>query len=224
MSTGHRATMALLTAVVVAAAGLFGASVFAQQDMRNEQHNDMRTDQQPDGTRTDQQPNTQNTVPGKMNNAMNTNMAAPDREFLNDAAMGGMTEVQLGRLAVDRASDPDVKQFGQRMVDDHSKANDQLHQLAQEKNYTLPTTLDKKHQQMIDKLSKLNGAEFDREYMSMMVKDHDKDVATFRKQSEKAKDSDVRSWAAKTLPTLEEHQRMAHDIAGMPMKNIKSGM
>lgn len=215
MSIGHRAMMALLTVAMVAAAGLFGASVFAQQDMKNEQHNDLRNDQQP---------NMQNTAPGRMNNAMHTNMAAPDREFLNDAAMGGMTEVELGQMAVNKASSDDVKQFGQRMVDDHSKANDELKQLAQAKGYTLPTTLDKKHQQMIDKLSKLNGAEFDREYMNMMVKDHDKDVATFRKQAERAKDSDVRAWAARTLPTLEEHQKMAHDVAGMPMRNAKTGM
>ncbi len=136
-----------------------------------------------------------------------------DSKFVLEAAMGGMAEVQLGQLAVDKATSPDVKQFGQRMVDDHGKANQELTQLASTKGITLPTTLDAKHQADVDRLSKLTGEEFDHTYMKMMVDDHNKDVADFQHESSGGKDPDVKAWAAKTLPTLEQHQSMAKSIA-----------
>jgi putative membrane protein len=132
-----------------------------------------------------------------------------DQHFVMEAAKGGLAEVELGRLAADKASSDDVKKFGQRMVDDHGKANDELKSLAETKNITLPTALDSKDKEKMDRLSKLSGDAFDRAYMQEMVKDHKKDVNEFRTESKSGKDPDIKSWAAKTLPTLEEHLKMA---------------
>ena len=139
-------------------------------------------------------------------------LAAADSKFVHDAAVGGMAEVEMGRLAAEKASSADVKQFGQRMVDDHGKANQELKGLASGKGVTLPASLDAPHKAAQEKLSKLTGAAFDRAYMAEMVKDHDKDVANFRRASKTAADAELKAWAAKTLPTLEEHQKMSKSI------------
>ena len=134
-----------------------------------------------------------------------------DERFVKEAATGGMAEVELGKLATDKASSGDVKKFGQRMVDDHGKANEELKTLAQNKNITLPTALDAKAKATVDRLSKLNGEAFDRAYMQEMLKDHRKDVNAFRTESTSGKDADVKAFASKTLPTLEEHLKLAQE-------------
>jgi putative membrane protein len=136
-------------------------------------------------------------------------IAAADQTFLKNAAVGGLMEVELGRLATEKASSADVKQFGQRMVDDHGKANEQLATIAKQKNVDVATQLTGKGKADYDRLSKLSGEQFDRAYMQMMVQDHRKDVAEFRKESTSAKDADVKSFASQTLPTLEDHLKMA---------------
>ena len=123
--------------------------------------------------------------------------------------MGGLMEVELGRLAMEKASNAEVKQFAQRMVDDHGKANQELSTVAQQKNVQVPSELTGKAKADHDRLSKLSGEQFDRAYMQLMVQDHRKDVAEFRKQSTKAKDADVKSFVSQTLPTLEDHLKMA---------------
>jgi putative membrane protein len=140
-------------------------------------------------------------------------LSAADQSFVREAAVGGMAEVELGRLASDKASNADVKQFGKRMVDDHGKANDELKKLASEKNVTLPTELDAKHKATVDRLSKLSADAFDRAYVKEMVADHDHDVQAFTKESKSGADPDVKAWAGKTLPTLQEHQKMVHDLS-----------
>ncbi len=135
--------------------------------------------------------------------------AASDAAFMKKAAQGGMAEVQLGNVGVQRAESPDVKQFAQRMVDDHSKANDELSQLAAKKGVDLPKDVDAKHKAAMDRLSKLSGAEFDRAYMRDMVSDHNEDVAEFERESRHTKDADLRAWIDKTLPVLKDHQQMA---------------
>lgn len=139
--------------------------------------------------------------------------AGADQGFVTRAARGGLAEVQLGDLAKDKASSPEVKQFAERMVTDHSRANDELKALAQSKNITLPSTLSMKDQALKDRLSKLSGEQFDRAYMRAMVRDHTKDVNEFRRESKSAKDPDVKAFAAKTLPTLEDHLKLAHQDA-----------
>lgn len=136
-----------------------------------------------------------------------------DHTFIRKAAEGGVAEVELGRLAQQKASSNDVKKFAQRMVDDHGKANDQLKTIAQQKNVTVPTQLTGKEKAAYDRLSKLSGEQFDRAYMRLMVEDHRKDVNEFRHVSQTAKDTDVKQFASSTLPTLEDHLKMAEQTA-----------
>jgi len=145
--------------------------------------------------------------------AANGDLPRADKNFISKAAQGGLAEVQLGQLAAQKASDPQVKQFAQRMVDDHSKANDKLKQVASSKNVTLPTDLPSDAKREEDKLNKLSGAQFDREYMNHMLSDHKKDVSLFRSQAKSGKDSEVKQFASDTLPTLEQHLQMAQTIA-----------
>jgi putative membrane protein len=140
-------------------------------------------------------------------------LSGADKTFVMKAAEGGMAEVELGRLAASKGTDPDVKAFGQRMVDDHTKANDKLKQLAAEKGVTLPTELGVLDKHTLDKMQKESGADFDRLYISSMVKDHKKDVSEFKHESKSGKDSDVKGFATDTLPTLREHLQMAQTTA-----------
>ena len=137
--------------------------------------------------------------------------APADQAFVRKAAEGGMAEVELGKLAQEKGSSADVKTFGQRMVDDHSKANDELKSIAQSKNITLPTNLNAKDKALRGRLEKLSGPAFDRAYMQAMVKDHRADVNEFRHESKAGADADVKAFAAKTLPTLEDHLKLAQD-------------
>ncbi len=149
---------------------------------------------------------------GQMSNGKMGSLSMADKQFVKKAAQGGMAEVELGQLAKERGSSDAVKQFGQRMVDDHSKANDQLKQLASNKGVDLPSTLDAKDEATKMKLSKLSGEAFDRAYMKDMVTDHTKDVSEFRHESQSAKDPDVKNFASQTLPTLEEHLKSAKSV------------
>ena len=130
---------------------------------------------------------------------------------MTKAAQGGMAEVELGKLAQSHASNDAVKNFGKRMVDDHSKANDQLKSIAAKENVTLPTTLDAKDQATMDRLAKLNGAQFDRAYINDMVRDHRTDIAEFQREADHGSDPAVKQFASSTLPTLQEHLRLAED-------------
>src|SRR6266705_5310978 len=107
-------------------------------------------------------------------------VSASDKNFVNDILSDGMAEVETGKLAKEYAASPDVKQFAQMMIDDHTKAGDQLKQIA--KTYAIPqdAKIDDKHQKLMDKLSELNGTEFDKEYMSAMVDDHEDAVRDLR--------------------------------------------
>ena len=141
------------------------------------------------------------------------NVPAADKKFMREAAEGGLAEVELGKLATEKASSEEVKKFGQRMVDDHSKANEELKQLASSKSVNLPSDLTAKDKMTKERLSKLSGESFDRAYMQDMVKDHKKDVADFARESNRAKDPDVKQFASKTLPTLKDHLKEAEGIA-----------
>jgi putative membrane protein len=184
MKSSNRIAMATLTGLLTLAAGAFAQSTSGSM------------------SKTTKTTSTTST----------SKLSASDSKFVKEAAVGGMEEVQLGQLAAQKASDPDVKNFGQKMVDDHSKANDQLKQLAAQKGITVPSTLPASKQKDVDKLSKLSGAAFDKAYVKMMVDDHKKDVAEFKKTSTSAKDADVKSFASTTLPTLQDHLKMIEDI------------
>lgn len=149
-------------------------------------------------------------------------VGAPDRTFMEKAARGGMAEVQMGQLAADKASSQKVKEFGERMVKDHSEANDKLKGIASSKGVALPDSLDAKDKALYNRLSALSGAAFDKAYMRAMIQDHNMDVADFRNESKMAKDQDLSAFAASTLPTLEEHLRMAKK-AGSEVGAIAEG-
>jgi putative membrane protein len=139
--------------------------------------------------------------------------ALTDQTFVKKAVVGGLAEVQLGKLAVEHAASPDVKQFGQRMVDDHDQANRELMAVVESKGITVPTALDRKHQEAVDRFAKLQGTAFDRTYIQHMVKDHEADVRLFRTEAQQGKDPELKRWAANTLPTLEEHLRIVRNLA-----------
>jgi putative membrane protein len=168
--------------------------------------------------------------------------------FINDMAIAGMAEVELGKMAAERGSSADIKEFGETMVEDHSKANDELKQIASELGVTPPTDLDKKHRDLADKLSKLHGAEFDREYANAMVNGHQEVASKLRSRvdhkmtssepgsgheaptgtgarppqstgsgtsvgtSGDSGDGKLNQWAAKTLPTVEQHLERAREL------------
>jgi putative membrane protein len=133
---------------------------------------------------------------------------ADPQAFVEKAALDGMTEVELGKLAQQKASSAEVKQFGAQMVKDHGKANAELTSLAKPKNLTVPAKLDAKHQQMVDELKSKSGAEFDAAYAEHMQMDHSKAVDLFTAAS-KGSDPEIAAFARKTLPTLKEHKKMA---------------
>lgn len=136
-----------------------------------------------------------------------------DAEFVRKAAQTNIAEVKLGKLAAERASNPKVKQFAQLMVEDHSKAQRELAQIAEQKQLTVSTELENKHQMVADKLGRLSGDEFDREYAKTMAKGHKEAVELYEAQSRHGKDAELRAFAAKTLPTVQKHLEMAQNLA-----------
>jgi len=136
-----------------------------------------------------------------------------DKLFMRKAAEGGKAEVEFGKLAQEKASSPEVKQFGQRMVTDHTQAAHQLKQVAEQKGVTLPDTLSAKDKATKARLEKLSGDQFDRAYMKDMVVDHTQDVREFKNEAKTGKDPDVKNFASQTAPTLEEHLKQAKSIA-----------
>jgi putative membrane protein len=139
-----------------------------------------------------------------------------DRDFFDSATVGSLFQVKAGQLAVDKATSPTVKQFAQKMVDDHGKVNDQLKKLGEQKGLTIPDKLDAKRQADYDRLDKLSGEEFDREYMKLMVDEHSAEASAFQREADSSKDADLKSFARQTLPTLKQHIDQArHDQHGM---------
>jgi len=136
-----------------------------------------------------------------------------DLAFMNDAAPGGMAEIELGRLAVRQAESKEVKQFAERVIADHSKAGEELKQLAQRKQVMLPQEVTPGHKEAMDELSVLRGAAFDRAYVTAMVENHMKDVTAFDAVSKGAVDADVKAFATKVLPTLKGHLEAIRGIA-----------
>ncbi len=135
-----------------------------------------------------------------------------DKEWISQAGMAGLAEVQMGNLALQKAQSADVKAFAQRMVTDHTTANEELVQLTTAKGLTLPAQLAGEHQAGLEHLTGLSGAEFDKAYMEHMVADHEKAVGLFTTGSNSAQDPDIKAYAAKNLPILQEHARLAGEV------------
>lgn len=155
-------------------------------------------------------------------NMMNSNMGsmsdnpnALDADFAMMAAMGGMAEVEWGKLAMDKATDKNVKSYAKKMVKDHTKANKNLMKVAAKKNMTLPTTMSAEQMQVMNNLQAASGAEFDRMYVEMSGVDaHQKMEALFQNQAGNGTDADLKAFAAKTLPTVQMHLQMAREMNG----------
>lgn len=141
-------------------------------------------------------------------------LSTSDRQFVTKAAQNGKAEVELGELASQRAAKAQVKEFGQRMVEDHTQINKELGELAAQKGLTLPQHIGEDNSKVKADLSKLSGVAFDKAYMNYMIADRTQDVSLFQRQSQQGDDPDLKAWAAKTLPTLQEHLRLARSITG----------
>jgi len=152
---------------------------------------------------------------GNQSGQMGTNGGKmQDHTFMTKAAQGGLAEVQLGQLAQQNGQSQEVKDFGQRMVTDHTKANDQLKQVASQQGVNLPTSPSAKDKAEYDRLSKLQGEAFDKAYSKMMVSDHKKDVSEFKREADSGSDPQVKNFASETLPVLQEHLQMAEKMNG----------
>jgi putative membrane protein len=143
-------------------------------------------------------------------------LPSPDDKFVQDAVAGGKTEVQLGQMASQKATMPMVREYGTRMAQDHSKANEELNRILTEQGITEPGATEKTTRST-GRLENMNGPDFDRAYMNAMMKDHKNDIAEFKKEAANGRDPEIRDYAARTLPVLEEHLRMAKQVqANMP--------
>ena len=145
-----------------------------------------------------------------MNNT--TKISSGDREFMKKAAHAGHAEVKAGEMALEKSENEDVRRFAQRMIDDHTKAGDELKQLAEDKNETLPTEPNDEQKEKADELAELSGDDFDLEYMDVQISDHETVIDFFEDEVDNGADSDVVGFAKKTLPTLKSHLEMAENI------------
>ena len=139
------------------------------------------------------------------NNAGSAMVDEKVMDFAKDAATGGMMEVELGNMAQQKAKSQKVKDFGKMMVDDHTKLNNEFKDIASKKSIDLPATVTDDQRKEIDDLSKKSGADFDKAYVDMMIDDHKKDIAAFKKAEGDVSDNDVKNFITNSLPTLQKH-------------------
>jgi putative membrane protein len=143
------------------------------------------------------------------NESVNNNVMEDDSDFMIEAADAGMMEIEAGKLAQANGSSQEVKDFGARMIAEHTKAGEELKALAADKSVSLPGNPGEDSQKHLDDMKKLKGADFDKHYVKMMVRDHDETVKDFEEAAKEAKDPDLKAWASKTLPVLKDHQALA---------------
>jgi len=155
-----------------------------------------------------------NTMMNTMSNTAGGNVSSIDQEFMDKALQGGMKEVQIGGIAAAKAQNVEVKAFAQKMINDHSRANNELRDLAKQIGVTPVGGTNSEQQKEMSELSRLSGAAFDKEYVKKMVEDHEKDVAEFQKQSDGGTNGNLKKFAAETLPTLKMHLEMIKEIQG----------
>jgi putative membrane protein len=151
----------------------------------------------------------QENTPTKQKPAMHRANAGGDQKFMRDAAEGSISEIDLGKLAQAKGQSEQVKQFGKRMVDDHTKANEELKQIADREHLNLPTNVYTKDANIHRRLRKMSGARFDKAYAETMVQDHQEDIAKFKQEANSGQKSSLQQYAQQTLPTLESHLKEA---------------
>ncbi|MFC1223228.1 putative membrane protein [Pedobacter suwonensis] len=135
-----------------------------------------------------------------------------DAKFTTEAAVGGMAEVELGKMALEKSSNPQVKEFATMMVKDHGMANTELMAIAKQKNITLPSTVDDEHKKKMEDLSKKTGTDFDKAYVSAMVDGHKSTLKLMEDESKDGKDADLKAFATKTAPIVQSHLQMINKI------------
>jgi putative membrane protein len=189
---------------------LFSGALFGQGTMGRPQGN------MPGGTGGNGYPGGQNPgttgYPNDQTLPPSTN-AMSDADFAKKAAAGGIAEVKMGQLAQEKGSSEEVKNFGKKMVDDHTQANDKLKEIASQQNIKLPSDMDKHDRAEYNKLSKLSGDAFDKEYTRDMIKDHRDDISDFQDEAKGGQNEAIKNFASETLPTLEMHLKMAREAA-----------
>jgi putative membrane protein len=182
--------------------------------------------QSPGGMSPAQVPTTPSTMPGRSNPGQTPGVNGPigpnaadmkpdkvdDRKFAKDVALTAMVEVELGKLAAQKASRDDIKQLGQKIVDDHAKANDQLKEVASKEQIPIPDALDSKHQARVDKLSKLSGEEFDKAFVKEQLKDHQAEVRDFSAEAQGGADPSIKEFASNMLPTLQQELELVKSL------------
>lgn len=203
-----------LTTTALIATGVFTALGYSAVAQTN----------QPGSSPTQSTPAQNRPTPLPSQSAPTPNQAAPqqsrqvsalDRQFVIDAAQGGMAEVQLGQLALQRSTNPEVKQFAQQMIQEHTAANKQLMQIAAQKGITPPTTVGPKYEAAMMRLKQLSGEAFDQAYMNEAgVNGHLESAAVFQRQAALGQDPDLKAFAAKILPTVQGHLEMASEMTG----------
>jgi putative membrane protein len=139
-------------------------------------------------------------------------LAEADQTFVEKVAQDNIAEMDLGELAKEKAQSDEVKQFAQRMIDDHGKAQEQLEPIAQSKGAVVPTEAGEEHSKIRAELAELEGEEFDQKYMAAMAEDHQKAVDLFQKQAEEGQDPELKSFAEQTLPIIKEHLTQAQSM------------
>jgi putative membrane protein len=147
--------------------------------------------------------------PGSAAAAGAASEGSSDARFIDHVARDNEGEIELGKLAVQKTQSPEVKALAQRLVTDHSKANQQLKRLAQKESVSVPTGVGKEQKDLRAQLEKLNGAAFDRAFVDAEVKDHQNDITFYQNESNRLQDPQLRSFAQQTLPVLQEHLQMA---------------
>ncbi|QNE41378.1 DUF4142 domain-containing protein [Hymenobacter sp. NBH84] len=139
------------------------------------------------------------------------------KDFVLKADQGGHNEIGLSKLALEKGVTGDVKAFATKMIDDHTKAGNELKVVAQKKNIALPGEMDPYHKSLYDQMSKMSGKQFEQAYVSQMVKDHQQTVDLLNGEIQAGSDPDVKAWAQKTLPVVQQHTTMAQHNEGMNM-------
>ncbi|MDX5348050.1 MAG: DUF4142 domain-containing protein [Hymenobacteraceae bacterium] len=165
-----------------------------------------------DGTKEDSVEQAQETNEQKFEDTAREERKDDQSEFMTKAASGGMMEVELGKMAQEKAQTQEVKDFGAMMVKDHSAANEELKQLAAQKNITLPDSMSEGHMDHVKELREKTGMDFDKAYMSLMVEDHQEDVEMFEEAANNMQDADVKAFASKTVTTLRQHLDKAKQV------------
>lgn len=134
------------------------------------------------------------------------------REFVTEAASSSMMEVELAQLAQDRAQSQQVKDYAQMIANDHQQANQELQNLAQQKNINVPQTMKEDHREKMENLRDKSGSEFDKEYMDLMVEQHENDIDKFESKQDEVQDQELKNWVDNTLTTLRQHKDQAEQI------------